>query len=281
MLLPRNVVALTLASLIGFGQVNGQQRAFNKQRVTYTSDGLTLVGFVYKPDGPGPFPTVVWNHGSEKNPDADPQFDSVAAIFVPAGYVVFAPTRRGHGASEGTYITDLLDALQEKGDFRGANRLMVRLLETEQLEDQFAGIAYAKSLPFIDTSRMVVAGCSFGGIQSLLAAERDGAFKAALPISPAALTWTRSESVRNRLIASVSAIAIPVRLIQPPKDASLEPARVLGEEAKKLGKASFTINIYPTTMPEDEQTHCFGGFKGFHNFGEEAVAFFDSVLAPR
>src|SRR5678815_745338 len=100
------------AALVTFGSAAtliGQQPAFNKQRVTYTSAGLTLVGFVYKPDGSGPFPTVVWNHGSEKNPGGGPQFDSVAKIFVPAGYAVFAPVRRGHGGSEGVYIVDSLN----------------------------------------------------------------------------------------------------------------------------------------------------------------------------
>jgi dipeptidyl aminopeptidase/acylaminoacyl peptidase len=75
-----------------------------KERVTFKSSGNTLVGFLFKPDGPGPFPGLVWNHGSEKNPDAAPQFDAVAAVFVPAGYVVFAPVRRGHGDSQGPYI---------------------------------------------------------------------------------------------------------------------------------------------------------------------------------
>src|SRR5262245_39693155 len=68
----------------------------SKERVTFKSDGLTLVGFLFKPDGPGPFPGLIWNHGSEKNPGAIRQFDAVAAIFVRAGYVVFAPVRRGH-----------------------------------------------------------------------------------------------------------------------------------------------------------------------------------------
>jgi|SRR5215510_10979511 len=36
------------------------------------------------------------------------------------------------------------------------------------------GITYAKTLPFVDANRVVAAGCSFGGIQSLLAAERGG-----------------------------------------------------------------------------------------------------------
>lgn len=58
-------------------------------------------------EGPGPFPAIVWNHGSEKDPGRGPQFDTVAKMFVPAGYVVFAPMRRGHGESQGPYIVEL------------------------------------------------------------------------------------------------------------------------------------------------------------------------------
>ena len=258
-----------------------QQPAFNKERVSYTSGDLTLVGFVYKPDGAGPFPTLVWNHGSEKNPGGGPQFDSVAAIFVPAGYVVFAPTRRGHGSSEGVYIVDRLNVLRGAGDMSGRGRLMVRLLDTEQLDDQIAGLSYAKRLAFVDTNRLVVAGCSFGGIQTLLAAERGLGFKAAMPISPAAQTWDANAVMQDRLIAAVRKIDIPVLLIQPPKDPSLAPARVLGEEAKKAGKQAFTARIYPPTMPDRQQAHCFGGARGMHNWAAEAVKFFDEVLQHR
>jgi dienelactone hydrolase len=240
------------------------------------------VGVVYTPDGPGPFPTVIWNHGSEKTPGRFRQFDAVADIFVPAGYVVLAPSRRGHDASEGAYINDLLDAEEARAGLDGAARLMVRLLETEQLDDQFAGIAFAKTLPFVDASQMVVAGCSFGGIQALLAAERGGGVKAAFAISPAALTWGRYPQIRTRLRAAVPRIAVPVRVIQPPKDRSLEPARVLGEDARTSGRASFTTKVYsPEGMPVREQTHCFGGAKGFHNWATEAVSFFNGVLTTR
>jgi hypothetical protein len=63
-----------------------------------------------------------------------------------------------------------------------------------------------------------------------------------------------------------------VLLLQPPKDASLEPSRVLGAEAKRLGKP-FTVKVYPNTGPENEKGHCFGGAKGFHVWGENAKAF--------
>jgi dienelactone hydrolase len=252
---------------------------FNKTRVTFTSDGLTLVGYAYHPDGAGPFPTVIWNHGSEKNPGGGPQFDSVAEVFVPAGYAVFAPVRRGHTGSEGVYIVDTLSALRAKGD--GSDRdLLVRLHETEQLNDQLAGVAYAKSLPFVDASRLVVAGCSFGGIQTLLAAERARTvgFKAAFPISPATQSWAFNPQLQARLKKSVATIDIPVLLVMPPRDANLDPARVLGAEADRIGKEQFRTKIYPPTMPDSQQTHCFGGAKGFHNWAKDAVDFFAGAL---
>jgi len=156
----------------------------------------------------------------------------------------------------------------------------VRLHETEQLDDQLAGVAYAKTLPFVNARKLVVAGCSFGGIQTLLAAERASTvgFKAAFPISPAAQTWASSPLMQARLKKAVAQIDVPVLLIMPPRDASLEPARVLGAEAARIGKNQFRTVIYPPTMPESEQTHCFGGAKGFHNWAKDAVDFFNGAL---
>ena len=256
-----------------------QNAPFNKTRATFKSHDLTLVGFSYHPDGPGPFPTVIWNHGSEKNPAGGPQFDSVAKVFVPAGYAVFATVRRGHTGSEGPYFPDTLNVARARGD-GSAQVLLVRLHETEQLDDQLAGVAYAKTLPFVNARKLVVAGCSFGGIQTLLAAERASTvgFKAAFAISPAAQSWTLAPLLQERLKKAVRQIDIPVLLIMPPRDASLEPARVLGAEAARIGKKQFRTKVYPPTMPDSQQVHCFGGAKGFHNWAKEAVDFFNAAL---
>jgi carboxymethylenebutenolidase len=276
MLLRRVLQALALACVMSSG-IAAQAAPYNKQRVTFKSGDLTLVGYVYHPDGAGPFPTVIWNHGSEPNPGSR-QFDAVANIFVPAGYAVFAPVRRGQGGSGGTYIVDVVDRLRARRD-GSALSTTVRLLETEQLDDQLAGLAYAKSQPFVDQGRLVVAGCSYGGIQTLLAAERNVGFRAAMPISPAAQSWEGNPLLRDRMKRAVRAIDIPVLLIAPPRDASLAPPRELGDEAKRAHKASFTTKIYPPTMPDSEQTHCFGGAPGFHNWATDAVTFFNSALA--
>jgi len=242
-----------------------------KERVTFRSGNLALVGYLFKPDGAGPFPGLIWNHGSEKDPAGGPQFDAAARIFVPAGYVVFAPVRRGHSDSEGPYIESQLR-------FQGRREaLQVQLLE-EQVEDQLAGLAYLKSLPYVDQNRLVVAGCSYGGIQTLLAAERGAGFKAALAISPGALSWSSNPQLQNRLIRAAQNIQIPVLLIQPPRDGSLEPARVLGAEFERLGRPS-KAKVYPDDIPGRLQTHCFGGIRsGGHIWAKDALEFFEAAL---
>ena len=41
-----------------------QPRTLTGQRVSFRSGDLELHGLLYKPAGPGPFPGVVYNHGS-------------------------------------------------------------------------------------------------------------------------------------------------------------------------------------------------------------------------
>jgi len=263
------------ALAIGVAAAAAQAPAPAKQRIAFKSHGLTLTGFLLRPDGPGPFPAIVWNHGSEKNPGGGPQFDTVAGIFVPHGYVVFAPIRRGHQMSEGRYILDERDAARGRGQ---AAQTIVRLLETEQLDDQLAGLEYVKQLEYVDKARIAVAGCSFGGIQTLLGAER-GVYKAAIAISPAAQSWDGNPMLRDRLLRAVRNIAVPVMLLQPAKDDSLEPSRVLGAEFVKL-KKPYVGKVYPATGPDEEQHHCFGGARGMHVWADDAVAFLDRSVRP-
>jgi len=277
------VYAVAMAAAVGLASgilASGGSVAdgvFNKERVTFKSGNLTLVGYLFKPDGAGPFPAVVWNHGSEQNPGGSRQFDGVASIFVPAGYVVFAPMRRGHSDSEGEYIVTAREREAARNGAAAGQHLTNRLLETSQLDDQLAGLKFVAGLPFADKSRLVVAGCSFGGIQTLLGAEAHVGYRAAISISPAALNWGHNPDLEARLKHAVDKIDIPVLLIQPPKDASLGPARVLGPLLERRNQRS-RVKIYPADGPEDEQQHCFGGAKGMHVWGAEAVAFLNDAL---
>lgn len=258
------------------GQVPRLDPTITKTRVTFKSGNLTLVGYLFKPDGDGPFPGIIWNHGSEQNPDKGQQFDAVANIFVPAGYVVFAPMRRGHGESEGPYIVDQLKEERQKNGADAASKLVVNLLEGPQLDDQLAGAAYLKSLPYVDTNRLGVIGCSYGGIQTLLIAEKNPGFKAAIAESPAAESWS-NKYLQARLLKAVGNINIPVFLIHPERDASVGPGYTLGQEFQKLNKP-YGLMIYPPFGPEDVQGHCFGGAKGAQLWAPNALWFFSNAL---
>lgn len=250
-----------------------------KDKVTFKSGDLTLEGFLFKPVGQGPFPGVIWNHGSEQFPDKGQEFDSVASILVPSGYVVFAPVRRGQGESQGTYISDQVSQERKtKGD-AAADQLMVDLMQTQQLDDQLAGLAYLKNLSYVDKNRLAVTGCSYGGIQTMLAAERGAGYRAAVAMSPGAESWNGSKPLQDRLIKAVSGINVPVFLIHPEKDVSVAPGYALAQEFLRLNKA-YALKIYPPFGPVDEQGHCFGGAKGFHWWANDVLSFLGNALSP-
>jgi dienelactone hydrolase len=248
-----------------------------KEKVTFTSGGLTLVGYLFKPAGDGPFPALIWNHGSDAEPDKGTGLPGIASVFVPAGYVVFAPVRRGHGESQGEYISDVIAQERTTNGRAAAAELFVKLMETEQLDDQLAGLAYLKSLPYVDLNRLGVIGCSYGGIQTILAAERGAGFKAAVAMSPGAESWEANKPLQDRLIKAVSGINIPVFLIHPAKDVSLEPGIALGKEFERLGKP-YLLKIFPEIGTEEQQGHCFGGVPGNEIWGPDVLAFFGEYL---
>ncbi len=60
------IAAHPKAPVLAPGQAMGNE-------VSFASGSLTLKGFLYKPAGAGPFPAVLWNHGSEKLPGWQPE----------------------------------------------------------------------------------------------------------------------------------------------------------------------------------------------------------------
>ena len=76
--------------------------------VVFPSGDLTLHGVVYRPEGKGPFPAVVYNHGSAAGMLSKTGFDALGPVFASHGWVFFGPYRRGQGlsASAGPYIGD-------------------------------------------------------------------------------------------------------------------------------------------------------------------------------
>jgi dienelactone hydrolase len=273
------------------------------EKVTFENDGLKLVGYLFKPFGSGPFPAVIWNHGSEKlgrdvddegrvidiakvaddeaaNESAAWHFGNIAKVLVPAGYVVFAPVRRGQGASEGDNISKLVDNVrQEKGNDE-AGILSMQIQETQHLSDQLAGLQKVVKKPYVDNQRLAVFGCSFGGIQALLGAESGAGYRAAIAMSPGAEGWEGREVLRKRLISAVERIDkdLPVLLIHPKKDVSLEPGYTLGHAFEDRG-SPYGLIIFPPYGTEEQQGHCFDG-DGGEIWGAPVLTFLEWALPP-
>ncbi|HKA34641.1 MAG TPA: alpha/beta fold hydrolase, partial [Candidatus Binatia bacterium] len=183
--------------------------------VSFPSGSLTLKGFLYRPEGEGPFPTILYSHGSERRPGAKPE---IGNYFAARGYVVFVPHRRGHGRSP---ADRQIDALYDQG-LKG-----VVALHEVHLEDTLAALAYLRGQSYVDARRIAAAGCSYGGIQTLLAAERASGIAAAAAFAPAAETWSRSPALQARLRRAVKGASVPILFVQAQNDWDLTPTLVL------------------------------------------------------
>ncbi|HEY7142426.1 MAG TPA: prolyl oligopeptidase family serine peptidase [Methylomirabilota bacterium] len=244
------------------------------QEVRFESGPRTLRGFIYKPEGSEPFPVVLWNHGSEPRPGWLP---AVAPVFTASGYVFFVPHRRGQGRSPGDYIMDLLRREREQRGPEAWSRQLVTLQE-EHLRDQLAALAFVRALPYVDANRIAVAGCSFGGIQTILAAEQGHGTRAAVAFAAAAQTWKQSFALRDRLRTAVRQARVPVMFVQAENDYDLEPSRALANELEKQGKP-FKLLLLPPFGTSAQEGHelC---VRGAHLWSAEVLAFLRSSMGP-
>lgn len=139
---------------------------------TLTEDGkpVALEVVIYRPNGPGPFPLAVFNHGSTGR-GTDPALFTVtwsdpglADFLNGRGWIVAFPQRRGRGKSDGLY-DEGFSADRRQGytcDFTtslaGADRALV---------DIQAAIAALRQRPDVAPSRILIGGQSRGGVLSV------------------------------------------------------------------------------------------------------------------
>jgi dienelactone hydrolase len=212
----------------------------NAKIVAFPSAGGTLYGFFYVPEGKGPFPAVLWNHGSEKRPGWQPE---LASFYNSHGFVFFLPHRRGQGKSPGPYIMD-----QIRG---GGTPLAAVQAQKAANEDVVAAMNWLRTQTAVDASRIVVSGCSFGGIQTLLTAEKGLGARAFIAFAPAAQSWGNG-ALEQMLERAVSQAKAPVFILQAKNDYSLQPSEVLGKIAKASGGQA---KIYPEFGKTTQEGH--------------------------
>ncbi|MGH2355506.1 MAG: alpha/beta hydrolase family protein [Chloroflexota bacterium] len=115
--------------------------------IAYPSDGLRVTGFLNVPQGDGPFPVLLINHGyvgpSSYVAVASNYAKREGDFFATHGYLTAGPDYRGHGNSPGAAA--------------GGH------LETAYVVDVLNLLASLKTFPQADTSRVGVWGHSMGG----------------------------------------------------------------------------------------------------------------------
>lgn len=234
--------------------------------------GIPLRGVLYMPEGPGPFPVLLYAHGSAPGSLSDEAFEAIAPAFTSRGWAVFAPYRRGQGLSRdaGPFIREEIASARRAGGADRAQAELTRLLDGDHMEDQSKAFVWLARQSFADTRRIAAMGNSFGGIIALLSAER-------LPIcasvnaAGAAESWREAPALRKLMIRAASRAEAPVLFMQARNDFDLLPSRVLAAVMRQAGKPSW-IRLYPPFGNTARDAHAFP-YRGVEIWAADVHAF--------
>lgn len=120
---------------------------------------------VFRPPGDGPYPVVVLSHGSprsaeDRRREGRQRLAAQSERFVAMGFAVLVPTRRGYGESGG-------DWAEAYGTCNDPDYYTAGL---ETARDLRAAVDAVRGEPWVDATRIVLAGQSAGGFGSVAAA---------------------------------------------------------------------------------------------------------------
>jgi dienelactone hydrolase len=161
------LLSLAAAELLSANAVAQTPATMNEQVVMVKVGsglwGAELETTLFKPDGNGPFPLVVINHGKALG---DPVFQERARHlratreFVRRGYAVALPMRLGFSKSSGSYIAGGCN-IASNGDM--------------QAEWVAGVIEWLRQQLYVDRDRIVVVGQSHGGLTAMALGARNPA----------------------------------------------------------------------------------------------------------
>ena len=226
-----------------------------------------LQAWLWRPSGPGPFPVVVYNHGSERDPIAGTRA-AIGPFFVQHGFAVLFPTRRGAGKSAGTFWQDAVDKLPK--DEKERETIAQLLLGND---DVVSAIEWTRAQPWAQRDQINVAGCSFGGIETLFTAERAiPGLHAAVDFAGASMAWASSPTLRERLVKAAESAKVPVFFAQAENDFNTAPSTILSD-AMRSKKMFYGVHIYPPFGTTPMQGHAGFCLRGTDVWGADVLQF--------
>ncbi len=257
----RLLVALLVSGLLGWVTAAAHSQSPNKYtELFYPSGGLRIQAYLYKPHGEGPFPVVIYNHGSRAGRERDsvPQ-EHIGVLLSHAGYAVLVPERRGYGRSDGLTWPEAV------GNDRA--RFVTRL--HEETDDVLAAIDYLRTLPFVDPKRIGIMGWSLGGVVTMFAVSRSTTFAVAINQAGGALAWNGNAELRSALIAAAQNTTTPTLLLVAENDRTTASITTLGKILTKR-RVEHRMVIYGPFLPQQE-TFAFGA-PGHRLFSAQGVS---------
>lgn len=176
------VVALFL---LASAKTGAQERLTERAPTAFVEDGkaVSLEVVIFKPTGAGPFPTIMFNHGSTGRGDNPSIFantwtsEPIARFFNERGWLVAFPQRRGRGKSDGLYDEGFEP---NRSQYSCSPSLSLTGLN-RALQDLDAAVEYLKGRADVDSKNMLIGGQSRGGILSIAyAGTRPNTFNGAI-----------------------------------------------------------------------------------------------------
>ncbi len=215
-------------------------------KIRYVSDGLKIVGFIYKPrqtEG-RKLPAIIFNRGGLADGAIGPRnFNYLYEMhrYASEGFVVIASQYRGTDGSEG------------KDEVAGADT-----------DDVMSLIPLARSLPYVDMSRLFMWGYSRGAMMTLQALKRGAPVRAVAVVgapadlranvnNPGFMQMARStypdfetrldEHLKSRsAILWADKIEVPLLIMQGGADTAVSPSQALNL-AQKLEEQGKTYEL--------------------------------------
>jgi carboxymethylenebutenolidase len=263
-----------------WGQTSG-----GPETVVVRSGSATLHAMLWRPQGSGPFPGILLNHGSGRTSEDlerlgpyEQNAEKLGPVFARHGYVFLYLFRRGVGlsADQGASAVDLMDSESATHGQEARNPLQLQLLENREMADALSGLKFLRRLPYVDARDVAAIGHSFGGSLTVLLAEREPGLRAVVVFSGAGYSFDRSPELRARLLAAVDHIVAPVFFIHAENDYSLSSGKVLDARREQIGKPH-RLKIYPPIGHRVDDGHDFLHL-GVNIWEPDVLAFLDENM---
>jgi dienelactone hydrolase len=260
--------AFMVASLVLAGALATTARGQSTggpETVVVHNGPITLHALLWRPQGRGPFPAILLNHGSGRIPEElkqlgpyEGQAETLGPLFARHGYVFLFPFRQGVGlsADQGMSAVNLMNSELAAHGQDARNALQLRLLESRELSDAAAALAFLRGLPEVDAHNVAIVAHSFGGSLTIIQAEKEPDLRAVVIFSGAGYSWDQSPELRARLLTAVTHIQAPVFFIHAANDYSVHPGQALDLRLKQLGKPH-RLKIYPPIGRTPDDGHNF------------------------